>query len=103
MFPDFENWMFIFESGDSWQPRSHEAARAKAVELVGQAAFDAVRVDPRIDNYLQTFVKIFGQTLQRGRGGIPKMIYGSYWVIPEPNNADDLIEILQKSLGIPAP
>jgi hypothetical protein len=102
-FPDFENWMFTFESGDSWQPRSPEAARAKAVELVGQAAFDAARVDPRVDNYLQTFVKIFGQTLQRGRGGIPKMIYGSYWVIPEPNNAGDLIGILQKSLGVPMP
>ena len=103
VFAGFENWMFTFESGDSWQPRSPEAARAKAVELVGQEVFDAGRIDPRVENYLQTCVRIFGQTLQLGRGGIPKIIYGSNWVIPEPANADDLIAILQKSLGVPLP
>jgi len=40
-FPAFENWMFTFESGDNWQPRSLETAMAKAVELIGQAKFDA--------------------------------------------------------------
>ena len=103
VFPEFENWMFTFESGDSWQPRSPESARVKAVELVGQVAFDAAWIDPRVEKYLQTCIRIFGQTLQRGRGGIPKMIFGSHWVIPEPANADDLIGILQKSLGVPLP
>jgi hypothetical protein len=103
VFPDFENWMFTFESGDSWQPRSPEAARAKAVELAGQSAFDAAWVDPRVENYLQTCIRIFGQTLQRGRGGIPKLIFGLQWVIPEPSDADELIGILQKSLGVPMP
>ena len=35
-FPSFEDWMFTFESGDSWHPGSLEAARVKAVELAGQ-------------------------------------------------------------------
>ena len=48
VFPDFENWMFTFESGDSWRPRSLETARAKAVELVGQEKFDAALTDPWI-------------------------------------------------------
>lgn len=99
-FPAFENWMFTFESGDRWQPRSPEAAREKAFALVGKEAFDSVWNDPRISKYLQTCVQIFGQTLQGGRGGIPKMIYGSNWVIPEPNNTDDLVMILQKTLGV---
>jgi uncharacterized membrane protein len=103
VFPDFENWMFTFESGDGWRPRSLETARGKAVELVGQAKFDAAWSDPWIGQYLQTSIRIYGQTIQDGRGGIPKLIFGSHWVIPEPYNADDLVMILQKSLGVPTP
>jgi len=103
VFPAFENWMFTFESGDSWRPRSLETARAKAVELVGQAKFDAAWSDPWIGQYLQTSVRIYGQTIQNGKGGIPKLIFDSRWVIPEPNNADDLVMIMQESLAVPIP
>ena len=103
VFADFENWMFTFESGDSWRPRSPETARAKAVELVGQVKYDAARTDPWIEQYLQTSVRIYGQTLRNGKGGIPKLIFGPRWVIPEPYNTDDLVMILQKSLGVPTP
>ena len=102
-FPAFDNWMFTFEAGDSWRPRSLESAKAKAVELVGKAKFQAAWVDPWIEQYMQTCIKIFGQTLQNGNGGVPKLIFGSRWVIPEPYNADDLVRILQKSLDVPNP
>jgi hypothetical protein len=103
VFPDFENWMFTFESGDSWQPRSLEATRGKAVELVGQEKLDAAWSDPWIGQYMQTCIRIYGQTIQSGKGGIPKLIFGERWVIPEPYNADDLVMILQKSLAVPTP
>jgi uncharacterized membrane protein len=102
-FSAFENWMFTFESGDSWYPRSLETTMAKAVELVGQAKFDAVWSDPWIEQYMQTCIQIYGQTLQSGKGGIPKLVFGSRWVIPDPYNADDLVMILQKSLAVPGP
>jgi uncharacterized membrane protein len=103
VFPALENWMFTFESGDNWRPRSLEAARAKAVELVGQATFEAAWTDPWIEQYLQTSIRIYGQTIRNGKGGVPKMIFGSRWVIPEPYNADDLVMILKKSLAVPIP
>jgi uncharacterized membrane protein len=102
-FPDFENWMFTFESGDSWRPRSLETTREKAIELVGQAKFDAAWTDPWIGRYMQTCAQIYGQTIQSGRGDIPKLIFGAHWVIPEPYNADDLIMILQERLAVPKP
>lgn len=102
-YPAFDNWMFSFESGDNWHPRSPEAARAKAVELVGQAKLDAALADPWIGQYIQTCIQIYGQTSQGGRGGVPKLIYGSHWVIPELTNADDLVMILQNSLAVPKP
>lgn len=103
VFPAFENWMFSFESGNRWQPRSPDAARAKAVELVGQTNFDAARDDPWIYHYMQTSTRIYGQTIQNGKGGVPKLVFGSRWVIPELYSADDLVLILQKSLAVPIP
>ncbi len=102
-FPEFNRWMFMFESGDRWQPRSLDAARAKAVELVAQAKFDAAQSDPWADRYLQTSVRIYGATLQSGNGAIPKLVFGSRWVIPQPNDANDLVSILQTNLAVPKP
>ena len=102
-FDAFNRWMFSFESGDRWQPRSLDTARAKAVELVGQAKFDAALADPWIDRYLQTSIRIYGETIQNGNHAVPKLVFGSRWVIPEPNDADDLVLILHDSLAVPKP
>jgi uncharacterized membrane protein/protein-disulfide isomerase len=98
----FENWMFTFESGDKWEPRSIEAARAKAVGLIGEK-FNDGQYNDWVENYIQTCVQIYGETIRDGKSGIPKLVYGSKWVIPQPNNEDDLITILQKSLALPKP
>jgi uncharacterized membrane protein len=103
VFPVFENWMFTFESGDRWSPRSPEAARAKAVELVGKTRFEDALADPWIDQYLKTSTQIFSHTIQNGRGSIPKLIYSSRWVIPQPYSSDDLVIILRNSLTVPLP
>ncbi len=102
-FPAFNRWMFSFETGDRWQPRSPDAARAKAVELVGQAKFDAAQADPWIDKYMRSCVEIYGGTIQDGNNAVPKLVYGPHWVIPGPNDADDLVMILHDSLGVPKP
>lgn len=102
-FPAFHLWMFSLESGDRWRPRSLEAAKAKAVELVGQREFDAALANPWIDKYLQTSVRIYGTTIQNGNNAIPKLVFGSHWVIPQPYDADGLVSILQDSLAVPAP
>lgn len=103
VFSDFENWMFTFESGDRWNPRSLHTARVKAIEFVGQKQFDAAWSDPWIDQYIQTCTGIYSQTIQNGKGGVPKLIYGSRWIIPEAFNADDFVMMLQKSLDVPKP
>jgi uncharacterized membrane protein len=102
-FSDFENWMFSFESGDRWQPRNPDAAKAKAIELVGQEKYEAAQTDPWIDEYIKTSVEIYSKTIQNNKGGVPKLLYDSRWVIPEPYTADDLVTILQESLNIPIP
>lgn len=102
-FPVFENWMYTFETGTHWQPRSIEAARNKAVELVGESGFKAALSNPWIGRYMQRCAQMYGHSLQGANGGIPKLILGPRWVIPEPDSVDDLILILQKSLEMPKP
>jgi uncharacterized membrane protein/protein-disulfide isomerase len=99
-YSEFDQWMFTHESGDRWHPRSLEAARAKAVELVGQEKFEAALADPWVAKYLQTSVRIYGDT---GGAAIPKLVFGSRWVTPRPTDADDLVLILHDSLGVPMP
>jgi uncharacterized membrane protein len=101
-FSAFDQWMFSPDPGQFWRPRSLDAARAKAVALVGQAEFDAARTDPWIDRYLQNSVRMFGDTILGGNA-VPKMVFGSRWVIPEPEDADDFMTILHSSLAVPAP
>lgn len=103
VYSEFENWMFTFESGDKWKPRSIEDVRAKAIELIGEKKFNDAVDNDWIEKYMQSCVQIFGQTMQDGKAGIPKMVYGSQWVIPEPNNEDDFMMILQNHLSVPKP
>ena len=102
-FHEFDNWMFTFESGDLWHPRSIDAARTKAVELVGQEKFDAALADPWIEEYLQTSVDLYGKASASGNGGVPKLLYGKLWVIPQPYDVNELIQIMQERLDLPKP
>lgn len=102
-FSVFDAWMFSPEPGHLWHPRTIEAATAKAVELVGQAKFNAAMTDPWINQYIQSSIRIYGVTTLGGNNAVPKMVFGPHWVIPEPNNADELVSILQNSLAVPKP
>jgi hypothetical protein len=97
-FTAFDHWMFSFESGDRWKPRSLDAAKAKAIELAGQTRFNAGWNSPWVPRYMQTSIRIYGDT---GGNAIPKLVFGPRWVTPEPRDANDLVLILQNSLGIP--
>lgn len=102
-FPVFDRWMFSYETGDTWHARTLDAARAKAIELVGQAKFDAAQTDPWVSRYMQSSVRIYGNTVQSGVTAIPKLVFGPRWVVPQPNDADDLVSILHNSLGLLSP
>jgi uncharacterized membrane protein len=102
-FADFENWMFTYDSGESWSARSPEDAKFKAMALVGKKRFEAAYGDPWVSQYMRYSVQVYGRTLQGGKGGVPKLIYGSRWVTPVAQSADELVNILQKSLGLPRP
>lgn len=102
-YADFENWMFTFETGDRWKPRSLEDVRTKAIALIGEEKLNEASNSDWVNKYMQSSVQLYGQTMQDGKGGIPRLVYGSNWVIPEADGEDDFVKILQKSLGVPQP
>ena len=99
----FDSWMFADETDTTWQPRDLATAKAKAVELIGQSTFNTTESDPWIQEYIQNCIQIYGQTIRNRKGGVPKLIFGTRWVIPEPKDVNDLIMILQKTLAVPKP
>jgi thiol-disulfide isomerase/thioredoxin len=102
-FSAFDNWMYSAEPEHLWRPRSLEAARAKAIELVGAAKFDAARANPWVEGYMQTSIQVYGNTIDSTGNSLPRLALGENWVTPEPNNVDDLIWVLIDSLGLPHP
>jgi protein-disulfide isomerase len=104
-FAAFDRWMFSSEPGEAWKARTLDAANAKAVELLGQAELDRALTDPWVAQYLQMSVQIYGDTIDPAQGGaaVPKLVFGRRWVTPQPHDANDLVQILQDTLGIPAP
>jgi uncharacterized membrane protein len=99
----FDQWWFSPEPDQLWRPRSLDAARAKAVELVGQEKLDAALADPLIDEFMQTSIRIYGNTVDQTGNSLPRLVFGTRWVSPEPNTVDDLVKILQDSLAVPQP
>jgi hypothetical protein len=95
--------MFSFESGDRWRPRTLDDARAKAAELVGREKLEAALNDPWIDHYLQSCIRVYGNTIQGGNNAVPKLVFGSRWIIPQLNAPQDVVAILHDSLGVPRP
>jgi protein-disulfide isomerase len=103
-FPAFDRWLFSPDPGeDRWHPRTFDAARTKAIELVGQPKLDAASRDPWIDLHLQASIRLFGNTISpdHAGGSVPKLVYGTRWVTPEPTTPDDLLTTLQKNLALP--
>lgn len=104
-FAAFDRWMFSTEPDEPWHPRSLDAARARAIQLLGQANFDAALTNPWIETFMQSSIRIYGNTIDPDQSGnaVPKLVFSSRWVTPEPRDANDLAVILHESLGVPRP
>ena len=90
-------WDYLLGSGDEHAAIDPAAAQARARELLGDA-FDAALADPRIDNYLKKVEELFGRTSNAEKSGVPRLIHGQNWLVPETDQADKLLELIRLSL-----
>lgn len=88
----------LFHSFDSWMmqsERTEEECMSKAKELFPGISTD----DPWTVTYLSGTLELFARTSMNGQGGIPRLVYGDSWVIPEVDDPDDLTELVRKIIA----
>ena len=72
-------------------------AEAAARAILG-AEFAAATKDSRIDAYLRKVEELFGRTSNAEKSGVPRLIRGQKWLVPETDQADELLELIRLSL-----
>lgn len=86
----YDNWLFEFPAKE---PPSVEAARAKAVELVGDAALTEALAKPEIETMINNNIEAYG----KAHGGrLPVILSpGKQPIIGAVYSVDDLIDMLE--------
>ena len=90
-------WDYLLGNGDEHAAIDPAAAEARARDILG-GGFDAALADPRIDPYLKKVEELFGRTSHAEKSGIPRLIHGQNWLVPETDQADKLLELIRLSL-----
>jgi uncharacterized membrane protein len=90
-------WDYLLGGGDEHAFIDPADAEIRARALLGDA-FDTALADPRIDVYLKKVEELFGRTSNAEKSGVPRLIHGRNWLVPETDQADKLLELIRLSL-----
>ena len=90
-------WDYLLGSGDEHAAVAPAEAEARARALLGDRFQTAVS-DPRIDAYIRKVEELFGRTSNAEKSGVPRLIHRQKWLVPETDQADELLELIRLSL-----
>ncbi|MBQ6175732.1 MAG: thioredoxin domain-containing protein [Bacteroidales bacterium] len=90
-------WDYLLGGGDERASIAPADAEARARALLGDGFQEAIQ-DPRIDAYLRKAEELFGRTSNAAKSGVPRLIHGQRWLVPETDQADELLELIRLSL-----
>ena len=90
-------WDYLLGGGNERASIAPADAEARARALLGDGFQEAVQ-DPRIDAYLRKAEELFGRTSNAAKSGVPRLIHGQNWLVPETDQADELLELIRLSL-----
>ena len=90
-------WEYLLGDGDARATVTPAEAETRARALLGDA-FETAVADPRIDAYLRKAEELFGRTSNAEKSGVPRLIHGQNWLVPETDQADELLELIRLSL-----
>lgn len=90
-------WERLLGAGDEHAAITPEEAEKQARTLLGDG-FEAALADPRIDACLRKAEDLFGRTSAQGKGGVPRLIHGQRWLVPETDDADELLDLIRTEL-----
>lgn len=90
-------WDELLGQGDPRAKVDPDEAENRARALLGDG-FEAAMADPRIEAYLWKVEVLFGRTSTAEKSGVPRFIHGQRWLVPETDRADELLELIRRSL-----
>ena len=90
-------WDYLLGDGDAKAAVTPAEAEARARALLGDA-YETAIADPRIDAYLRKAEELFGRTSNAEKSGVPRLIHGQNWLVPETDQADELLELIRLSI-----
>lgn len=90
-------WDYLLGSGDERTAVTPADAAAQARVILGES-FDAALADARIDACISKAEELFGRTSSLGKSGVPRLICGSRWLVPETDDADELLTLIGSEL-----
>ena len=90
-------WDYLLGGGDERASIAPADAEARARALLGDGFQEAIQ-DPRIDAYLRKAEELFGRTSNAAKSGVPRLIHGQRWLVPETDQANELLELIRLSL-----
>lgn len=101
LFWKYDAWLFGLDE-DSWSPRRITDARLKAEEMLGGADVlkNAMENDGWIPLAIARTTEIFGRTTSSGKSGIPRLIYGQKWLVPQVDTESELLDLLSSEFGL---
>lgn len=72
-------------------------AETLARELLGDG-YEAALADPRVEACLRKAEELFGRTSGNGTGGVPRLILGQRWLVPETDAPEALLSLIRTEL-----
>ena len=91
-------WDELLGGGPSTSSGTATATAEAAARAILGSEFAAATKDPRIDAYLRKVEELFGRTSNAEKSGVPRLIREQKWLVPETDQADELLELIRLSL-----
>jgi uncharacterized membrane protein len=86
-------WDYLLGAGEDRSQSDLAEAERRAREILGDAYGSALQ-DPRIKAYLDKVYELFGRSSTSEKSGVPRLIAGQRWLVPETDSAEELAALV---------
>ena len=91
-------WDYLLGAGDERAKADLAEAEGRARGILGEDYEQALQ-DPRIKAYLDKVYELFGRTSSSEKSGVPRLIAGQRWLVPETDSAEELAALVASEVA----
>ena len=91
-------WDYLLGAGDARAKTDLAEAERRARGILGDD-YESALDDPRIKAYLDKVYELFGRTSSSEKSGVPRLVAGQRWLVPETDSAEELAALAASLVG----